>query len=127
MANEEVTRYGIRTFSFIEISYNATHYYGKAWRLDGNVVEEHQIERILTAAEAVVLTEKENGIIGDKWSWREGMNTGRFDSIQDVIRYGINYIRDKWGHEGVLYYGEPHDVDASRYSSDTLPGDWELN
>lgn len=91
-------RYGIRITSFRGGAPDAIHFYGEAWRYDGDTVERGDLERELGDASAERLNKHDNrGAPALAFRWKSGMKTNRFDSEDDVITAGMSYLVDRYG------------------------------
>lgn len=128
-------KYGIRITSWRGISFNAIHFYGKAWAYneeigdricriqynpdkdrfwdaEGNEYEdpyfEEDIEHEMTSEEARILNEKDQSI-SKNMGYQKGDITYRFDTEDQVIEKGIQLLTEKYGKDIVIIDGERYD------------------
>ena len=120
-------RYGIQVTTWVgSVAFGATHYYGKAWRYEGDKrLEEFDIEYPLTQREATEI---------NKADWRsgrfeEGRNMYRkgyiyngFSSEELVLKHGVRFIHEYWNHTGPIELGEHYNSDSELVEiEDKLP------
>ena len=108
-------RFGIRITSYAGYAPGAIHYYGEAWRYDGDTCERQELERTLTEPEAIKLNRHDRGAdaLPSGFRWKIGSKTGRFDSEESVIDAGRVYFSEKYGSEvAVIELGAHYDLDS---------------
>ena len=101
------TRYGIRITSYRGGVPGAIHFYGEAWRYDGDTVEREDLTRELGIGAARRLNRHDWGELVAGFRWKPGMKTNRFDSEDDVITAGASYLTDHYGASIEIERGDP--------------------
>ena len=90
-------RYGIQISSYGESVWNSVHFYGRAWRYDGDTIVSEDLEHELTSAAAQRLNKHDSDIMIAGFRWRVGSKTNRFESEDDVIAAGMGYLVNLYG------------------------------
>ena len=105
-------RYGVRITSWRGRAPGAVHWYGEAWRYDGDTIERGSLERSLDDAGAARFNE-----IDGTWDhvgsfrWRAGMTTNRFDTEEEVITVGLRCLAAKYGALPEVEVGSPEGLE----------------
>ena len=101
-------RYGIRIRSWGGISYNAHHYYAKAWCYDegneGLLFEEECVHQ-LTESDARKLNVKDQTLLG-LGHYHPSDETNRFDTQEQAIEAGAVKLKDRYGDKIIIEIGE---------------------
>ena len=104
----------------------ALYWYGHAWRCGPDGEEVRKITHKLSAVRARLLNWKDNSIVEEELRYdmyKEGDETGRFDTDLALLRHGARLIRDTWGVAvEEIEVGEAFDPDGDNYMlSDIYP------
>ena len=95
-------RYGIRVTTYRTVAVQAVHYYGEAWRQDGNELTNFEIERTLDRTSAAELTRSDNRYGGIQYRYHAGETAKRFESRETLLHAGVTAIREPWKHDGAV-------------------------
>ena len=117
-------RYGVHI-----TTWGMTHYYGVAWKYDGTKeerserVEKTDLEKTIGESDAKYLNRIDETMLTPGFRWKPGMKTNRFNSEQEVIDFGVSYLRQKYGDDiTCIERGDYFNYDNSYLYNNPLKG-----
>ena len=98
--------------SFIGLSSNAMHYYGKLVGYLGNAKKEIRLDRTLRKSDAIELTKhyRKDNTRGRGFIFRPGMSFSGFNSRDDVIEKAIEVFNSDFPDGDILVEDDPNEV-----------------
>ena len=94
MSQHPAVRYGISILTYMGTVAGAQHYYGWAWRYDGDEIDRTDLHHPLSSDE-VKHFNKLDRQMGQAPYWQPGYKCNRFLMEEDVVKAGVAKIRER--------------------------------
>lgn len=97
----------VNSFTYIG-ALNAEHYYGKIWwrsKDSKTGVETHELQQPMSSKMAAYLNKKDESF-HSRHGYKKGDLTNRFDTEEQVVKAGIEFLLNKFGGKIVIEEGD---------------------